>query len=192
MSYVVGIDIGGTFTDFVAYDPKSSILYSEKILTTSDRPADAVLQGLESLASKYGISLEKVSRIHHATTLATNAVIERKGATTGLLTTSGFEDSLDIRKGLRYNQYDLNIQVPQPYVPRYLRRGISERVLVSGEVHLEMETTDVEERARELVQEGVKSLAICFLHSYANAEHEKRAREIVNQTFSAAICFLLP
>src|SRR5579872_3817656 len=112
MSYVVGIDVGGTFTDFVAYDPKGSILYSEKILTTTNRPADAVIQGIDNLRSRYGISLEKVSRIHHATTLATNAVIERKGALTGLLTTSGFEDSLDIRKGLRYNQYDLNLQVP--------------------------------------------------------------------------------
>jgi len=183
VSFVVGVDIGGTFTDFVVLDMKGSRIFAEKILTTPDRPADAVIHGLEKLASSHGFDNKEISRILHATTLATNAVIERKGAATGLLTTKGFEDVLDIRKGLRYNQYDLNIQVPKPYVPRYLRRGISERVLASGEIRTKMDEKDVKERAQELVNEGIESLAICFLHSYANFEHEKRAREIVHENF---------
>jgi N-methylhydantoinase A len=181
--YVVGVDIGGTFTDFVAYDTKTRTLTSEKILTTPENPADAVMQGLSNLQSQHGVRLDQVGKLLHATTLATNAVIERKGALTGLLTTAGFEDVLDIRKGMRYNQYDLKIQIPKAYVPRYLRRGITERVLASGEVKKELSESEVIEQVSQLVKEGISSLAICFLHSYANPNHERRAKEIVSRNF---------
>ncbi|HZW56446.1 MAG TPA: hydantoinase/oxoprolinase family protein [Nitrososphaerales archaeon] len=183
--YIVGVDIGGTFTDFVASDLKGSRFFTEKVLTTPDRPADAVLEGLERLAEIHGVELGQVDKILHATTLATNALIERKGSTTGLLTTSGFEDVLDIRKGLRYNQYDLKLQVPDPYVPRFLRRGISERVLASGEVLKEVDEVEVTDKVRELLSEErkISSLAITFLHSYANPKNEIRAREIVRKNF---------
>lgn len=183
MRFLVGVDIGGTFTDFVAFDLKSRSLFSEKVLTTSARPADAVIQGLEKLSTNHGVHLDQIDRILHATTLATNAVIERKGAKTGLLTTSGFEDVLDIGKGLRYNQYDLKLQFPAPYVPRFLRRGIRERLLSSGEIHVAIEESDVVEATQKLVDGGITSLAIAFLHSYANPVHELRAKEIVQSRF---------
>jgi N-methylhydantoinase A len=182
--YSVGVDIGGTFTDFVAYDSKTGALTSEKILTTPDHPEDAVIQGLSSLESKQGIKLNQIGRLLHATTLATNALIERKGALTGLLTTAGFEDVLDIRKGMRYNQYDLKIQYPKAYVPRYLRRGISERVLASGEVRRELSESEVIEQVKDLVsQNRIESLAVCYLHSYANPSHEIKTKEIVAKNF---------
>ncbi len=183
MRYSVGVDIGGTFTDFVAYDSKTNSLSTEKILTTPDRPADAVIQGLSNLESKRGIRLNEIGRLLHATTLATNALIERKGARTGLLTTSGFEDVLDIRKGMRYNQYDLKIQFPKAYVPRFLRRGIHERILASGKVRNEISQTEVVDQVKDIVAEGIESLAICFLHSYANSSHERRALEIIKANF---------
>ncbi|MDG6997610.1 MAG: hydantoinase/oxoprolinase family protein [Nitrososphaerota archaeon] len=183
MRYVVGVDIGGTFTDFVAYDSSKLLLHTEKLLTTPDRPADAVIQGLQKLESKYEVHLPEVRNILHATTLATNAVIERKGALTGLLTTSGFEDVLDIRKGLRYNQYDLNIQVPAPYVPRFLRRGLSERTLASGEVLRKIDVSEVEASVDELVKQGITSLAVCYLHSYANPTHEELTKKLINDKY---------
>ena len=183
MRFVIGVDIGGTFTDFVAYDHSTRRLYTEKVLTTPDRPADAVVQGLEMLDSKYGVKLRDTSNILHATTLATNAVIERKGAQTGLLTTSGFEDILDIRKGLRYNQYDLNIQLPAPYVPRYLRRGISERMLADGQVLRAIDGSDVSSKVSDLVSEGITSLAVCYMHSYANSEHEQLTKGLIEREF---------
>ena len=162
---------------------RASRLFSEKILTTPSRPADAVIQGLEKLALSRGIKIEEIDRIFHATTLATNAVIERKGAKAGLITTAGFEDVLDIRKGLRYNQYDLNIQIPKPYVPRHLRRGVSERMFASGEIRNKLDPVELEKCVSELVDERIESLAICFLHSYANPLHEKRAKELVSTKF---------
>jgi N-methylhydantoinase A len=99
------------------------------------------------------------------------------------LTTAGFEDVLDIRKGMRYNQYDLKIQIPKAYVPRYLRRGVNERVLASGEVKKDLSESEVIEQVRQLVNEGISSLAVCFLHSYANPDHERRAKEIVARNF---------
>ena len=121
MRYLVGVDIGGTFTDFVVYDTKESRFLSDKVLTTPERPANGVLQGLDQLAEKQGVDPDKIDKILHATTLATNALIERKGSLTGLITTAGFEYLLDIRKGLRYNQYDL-----QPAGSRPLRSKISQ------------------------------------------------------------------
>ncbi|HXQ92843.1 MAG TPA: hydantoinase/oxoprolinase family protein, partial [Nitrososphaerales archaeon] len=183
MRYNIGIDIGGTFTDFVAFDSKTSRLFSEKILTTPGRPADAVMQGLQKLVLSRGIKIEEIDRIFHATTLATNAVIERKGVRTGLVTTAGFEDVLDIRKGLRYNQYDLNIQIPKPYVPRFLRRGVSERMFASGEIRNNLDPTEFEKCVSELVDENIESVAICFLHSYANPVHERKAKDLVRDKF---------
>jgi N-methylhydantoinase A len=183
VGYSVGVDIGGTFTDFVVYNHKSGDVATEKILTTPDRPSDAIIRGLLNLESKNGIKFNQIERLLHATTLATNALIERKGARVGLLTTEGFEDVLDIRKGMRYNQYDLKIQFPKAYVPRYLRRGVHERVLASGSIRRELSESDVVERVRELTSEGIDSLAVCYIHSYSNPEHEVKTREIVSKSF---------
>ncbi|HKW05224.1 MAG TPA: hydantoinase/oxoprolinase family protein [Nitrososphaerales archaeon] len=183
MGSIVGVDIGGTFTDFVAFDKKSRRLFAEKVLTTPSRPADAVIQGLSKLSVTKEVLPNQIEKIYHATTLATNAVIERKGAKTGLLTTHGFEDVLDIGKGLRYNQYDLKLQFPPPYVPRFLRRGVKERILASGETYEEMKEEEILSLTEELVDLGIISLSICFLHSYANPEHEIRTRSIIQRNF---------
>ena len=183
MQFTIGVDIGGTFTDFVVQNSESSKICTEKVLTTPDRPREAVLDGLFKLEQTHGIRLSEVGKILHATTLATNALIERKGALTGLLTTAGFEDVLDIRKGLRYNQYDLKIQFPPAYVPRYLRSGVSERILASGKVHKTLVKSEVLDQTSQLVKEGIKSLAICFLNSYANPDHEIVAREVITKEF---------
>lgn len=180
---IVGVDIGGTFTDFVMFDKKSRKLFTEKVLTTPGRPAEAVIQGLRNLSEKSGISPNQIEKICHATTLATNAVIERKGATTGLLTTRGFEDVLDIGKGLRYDQYDLKLQFPPPFVPRFLRRGVKERILASGETRENLAEDEVLNQTKELVDLGISSIAICFLHAYSNPEHEIRARSIIQKNF---------
>jgi N-methylhydantoinase A/oxoprolinase/acetone carboxylase beta subunit len=181
--FAAGVDIGGTFTDFVVYDYKAHRILTEKVLTTPENPADAVIQGFTLLQSKQGVELREMQRILHATTLATNAVIERRGARTGLLTTSGFEDLLDIRKGMRYDQYDLKIQVPKAYVPRFLRRGVSERMLASGRELRALSASEVIENVGQLVAEGVDSLAVSFLHSYANPAHERMAKDIVSKNF---------
>jgi N-methylhydantoinase A len=181
--FAVGVDIGGTFTDFVAYDYESLRFSSEKILTTPEHPAEAVIQGLTNLESNHSIRLNQIGKLFHATTLATNALIERNGARTGLITTSGFEDVLDIRKGMRYNQYDLKIQFPNAYVPRFLRRGVRERALASGQVLKKFSEPELVEAVSQLVEQGVNSIAVCFLHSYANPAHEKSAKEIIARHF---------
>lgn len=185
MRFATGVDIGGTFTDLVSLDRQTGKLFTEKLLTTPGNPADAVISGLTKLSERHGVEISKTGRLMHATTLATNAVIERKGSVTGLLTTSGFEDVLDIRKGLRYDQYDLNIQMPAPYVPRFLRRGIDERVLSGGTVHRPMDETQVVESVKQLVNEGVESLAVCLIHSFDNPTHERRIGELIAQRFPA-------
>jgi N-methylhydantoinase A len=183
MRFVTGVDIGGTFTDFVTLDRQRDAVYTEKILTTPDSPAKAVIEGLQALGSKHGVGIDETGTLLHATTLASNAVIERKGVVTGLLTTTGFEDVLDIAKGLRYDQYDLKIQLPLPYVPRSLREGIDERVLADGRVHQAPSEQQVVQAARELVEMGIRSLAICLLHSYANPAHELKVRELIQREF---------
>jgi N-methylhydantoinase A len=180
--FEIGVDIGGTFTDFVAREIHSGKLYTDKVFTTAS-PADAVFDGFARLDRGYDVELSNTRTILHATTLATNALIERRGASTGLLTTKGFEDILDIRKGLRYNQYDLKIRMPKPYVPRFLRRGVSERMLASGEPLHSLDPSDVLRAAQELVSDGVRSLAISFLHSYANPRHEIEAERVLRENF---------
>ncbi|MEM4314726.1 MAG: hydantoinase/oxoprolinase family protein [Nitrososphaerota archaeon] len=177
----LAVDIGGTFTDFVLYDGHG--LHPYKTLTTPADPAEGVLDGTSDLLVMHGKRAEEIEVILHATTLATNAVIERKGAKTGLITTAGFEDLLDIRKGFRYDQYDLNIKMPPHVVPRRLRRGVSERITADGQIYTKLNERDVRNFARELVELGVESLAICFLNSYSNPIHEVRAKEVILNDF---------
>lgn len=175
----IGIDIGGTFTDFTVVDDLTGEVIVNKCLTTPDRPEDAVLAGLEVLsASKKGL-LDQAGAVVHATTLATNVVIERKGAPTGLLTTDGFRDILEIGRESRYHLYDLFIRFPEPLVPLPLRYGITERIYSDGSVLQPLAQDDVIAASKAFRDAGVKSVAICFLHAYRNAEHEIRARELL-------------
>ena len=187
--YSLGIDIGGTFTDLVIYDHESGVQVNRKLLTTHDDPARAVAAGVRALldaghdvtaAPRRG---DDVTRVVHATTLFTNALIERRGAPTGLLTTAGFADTLEIGRERKFDLYDLNIEKPAPLVPRHLRLEVRERMGADGRVRLRLDAKDVEAGARKLVSAGVTSIAIVFLHAYANPTHEAQAAKAVARRF---------
>ena len=175
---LAGVDIGGTFTDLVltagAETPKT-----HKILTTPREPARAVLEGLAELLERERLKFEDLLLVVHGTTLATNALIERKGAKTALLTTHGFRDVLATGTEMRYDQYDLQIEFPAPLVTRPLRIGIRERTDYRGEIRLPVNLDDLAAAVPSLVQQGIESIAICFLHSYSNPKNEERAGETV-------------
>ncbi|HSD40290.1 MAG TPA: hydantoinase/oxoprolinase family protein, partial [Burkholderiales bacterium] len=171
--YRIGVDIGGTFTDFVMEDIERGTLTLGKTLTTPADPSDAVIEGLERLLEEAGISAGEISVLVHGTTLATNAVIERTGARTGLLTTAGFVDVLAIGRESRYDYYDLQLELPEPLVPRPLRRGVIERVDRDGTIVTPLDRASLAREVDALLAAGVESIAISYLHSYRNAAHER-------------------
>ena len=182
-SYVLGIDIGGTFTDMVLLDTQTSHLLIHKCLTTPTNPADGVMQGLTAWFEQTQTPTAAVSTIIHATTLITNSLIEHKGAVTGLLTTEGCRDILAIGRENRYDLYDLNLQLPTPLVPRRLRREVQERMRNNGEVYTPLNSASLQEEAAALVNAGVQSLAVCFLHAHVNDQHEQEAGRILTQAY---------
>jgi N-methylhydantoinase A len=181
--YALGIDIGGTFTDLVVYDHETGRQWSRKVLTTHDDPVRAVAAGVSAVLREGGLAPASFTRVIHATTLFTNALIERKGARTGLLTTAGFADTLEIGRERKYELYDLGISKPEPLVPRDLRLEVAERVGADGRVRRRLVARDVGAKARRLVQDGAESIAIVFLHAYANPRHEAEAARVVARLF---------
>jgi len=177
MSARIGVDIGGTFTDVVL--EVGGAQFTAKVLTTHDGPDRAVIDGLNQALKASGVAPGEVEVIIHGTTLATNAIIERKGAKTALVTTEGFRDVVEMGSESRFDQYDLNIQKPAPLVPRRLRFGIAERLSVAGDVLLPLDEDALRKLGRKLKSLGVESAAIGFLHSYQNPAHERRAAEIL-------------
>ena len=170
-----GFDIGGTFTDFVLVDGASGVVRTFKTLTTPDEPARAVVEGWQTLVRDSDVAADSVELAVHGTTLITNALIERRGAVTGLITTRGFRDVLEMRKEMRYDIYDLLITLPEPLVPRPLRLEADERVSASGDVLRALDTSALEDIAAAFRDAGVEAVAVCFLHSYRNPEHERAA-----------------
>ncbi|MDE0458235.1 MAG: hydantoinase/oxoprolinase family protein [Chromatiales bacterium] len=173
----IGVDVGGTFTDVVL--EHDGVLTTAKVLTTPNAPDDAVLAGVDDVLARAGVDPAAVGLLIHGTTLATNAIIERKGALTALVTTEGFRDVLDIGYESRYDQYDIMIEKPPALVPRERRLVVPERVDVHGRVLKPLDEAAVETVAGELARLEVESVGIGFLHSYANPAHERRAREII-------------
>ena len=173
----IGVDVGGTFTDVVL--AHEGALTTAKVLTTPNAPDDAVLAGVDDVLARAGVDPGRVGLLIHGTTLATNAIIERKGALTALVTTEGFRDVLDIGYESRYDQYDITIEKPPALVPRERRLVVPERVDVHGRVLRPLDEAAVGTVAGELARLGVESVGIGFLHSYANPAHERRAREII-------------
>src|SRR5262249_22459053 len=180
-SYSLGIDIGGTFTDIVVYDGDSGRQWSRKVLTTHDDPARAVAAGVATLLREGPLEPRHFTRVVHATTLFTNALIERKGAVTRLITTAGFADTLEIGRERKFELYDLDIAKPDPLVPRNLRLEVDERMRPDGRVRRPLDPAEVATRARALVDAGVASIAVVFLHAYANPEHETLAARIIGE-----------
>jgi N-methylhydantoinase A len=179
----LGIDIGGTFTDLVLLDESTGRLCFGKTLTTYPDPVEGILNGIDGLKSQHGMDLSEVDTLIHGTTLVTNAVIERKGAKTALLTTRGFEDVLEIGREMRYDIYDLNLVMPKPLVPRNLRWGVTERVDKSGRVLTPLEQAEVEAACERIAAEDIESVAVVFLHSFANPAHERMMGDRLRERF---------
>lgn len=177
----LAVDIGGTFTDIALEQGRGpdTITTVVKTLTTHDAPERGVIEGIRSVLGEAGVAAGQVTTMVYGTTLATNLLIERKGAPIALLTTKGFRDTLEIRNESRYEQYDLNIDLPEPLVPRRLRLPIAERINVRGEVLLDLDETAVLATVPLLKEAEVQSLAIGYLHSYVNSSHEIRTRDIL-------------
>jgi len=181
--YRVGLDIGGTFTDLVLLHEPTGTLQWHKVLTTPRDPADGALRGLRELCERAGTTLGSIGTLIHATTLVTNAIIERKGARAALLTTDGFRDILEMGKEQRYDIYDLFLRFPDPLVPRRWRIEVRERVTRDGDVRIALDAADVRAQVARLADAGVEALAVVFLHAYQNPVHEQMVRDLAQREF---------
>jgi N-methylhydantoinase A len=177
----VGVDIGGTFTDLVLIDDATGQITVGKTLTTSHAPAEAVGRLLADALQRARVDAADVRHVVHGTTLVTNAIIERKGARTALLTTRGFRDAYEIGREHRYDLYDLFLEMPQPLVPRHLRLEVDERTYADGTVARVLDEADARELVTELSDKGIEAIAVCLLHSYANPAHEQTVARIIEQ-----------
>jgi N-methylhydantoinase A len=176
----IGVDVGGTFTDFVLHDPRRDLVHTGKLLTTPDDPSEAIVNGIERLLKEKSLQAADVHSVVHGTTLVTNTVIERTGATVGLINTEGFRDVIEVGRETRYDLYDLFLEAPPTLVPRHRRREVKERMDFEGEVLLPLDEAAVATIARELIErDRCEAIAISFLHAYRNPAHERRAGEIV-------------
>src|ERR1700761_6300276 len=180
----IGIDVGGTFTDLVAIDEAGRTTFAKALSTPQDQSI-GVMAGLDELASRLGLSrgdmLANTQRLVHGTTVATNALLERKGAKVALLTTEGHRDVLEMREGLKGNRYDLRSPPPEPLVPRELRFGVRERLRPNGEVLTPLDEASLSQAITAIRVSGATSVAICFLHAYRNAAHEIAAAQKLAQ-----------
>lgn len=176
-SYRLGIDIGGTFTDLVLVDLEARRVHIGKALTTPAEPSRGVMNGLARLIHRASIDPSAIANVIHATTLVTNAIIERKGAKTGLITTQGMRDLLEIGREQKYELYDIFLRLPEPLVPPPLRKEAVERIYSAGEVIVPLDRGAIRETIEELAAAGVESVAVCLLHSYIEPAHELAIEE---------------
>jgi N-methylhydantoinase A len=184
MTWRLGFDIGGTFTDFALQHVETGAVLAGKCLTTPEDPARGVFAGLTALLSQVGIGLSDVVQAVHGTTLGANLVIERKGAKTCLVTTHGFRDILEIQRQLRYNINDFFLDKHPPLIPRDQVFEVRERVLADGVEHVPLDEAEVDAVLRRCAEQGIESLAIAFLHSYANPAHEERVGKLTHAVLS--------
>ncbi|MEE2688410.1 MAG: hydantoinase/oxoprolinase family protein [Pseudomonadota bacterium] len=184
MSWRIGVDIGGTFTDFALLDDAGKKLAIHKQLTTPADPSAAVIVGIRDILRANGVGIRDVDAIAHGTTLVTNAVIERRGAVTGMLVTDGFGDIMDMGMEQRYDLFDLRIRYPDPIVPRNLRRGVAERIHFDGRIEIPVDLSAARAAICDLIRcESIEALAICFLHSYIDPAHERAVGELARLEF---------
>ncbi|MEM9533625.1 MAG: hydantoinase/oxoprolinase family protein [Pseudomonadota bacterium] len=190
----LAVDIGGTFTDVVLRRPDGRTV-SHKLLTTHADPGEAFLAGVATVLDRSQVEPEQIDLVLHGTTLATNALIERRGAATALVTTEGHRDALALAYEDRFEQYDINIDRPRPLVPRYLRLPVAERVLADGRVARPLDPASVDRLLPVLDEQQVESVAVGLLHSYINPTHEEavgeqlaRARPELSITLSSEVC----
>src|SRR5918992_263054 len=171
-NFRVGVDIGGTFTDIVFLGADGT-LHTKKISSSVDNYARAIAEGLDAVFQETGLSGADVEEVRHGTTVASNAILELKGARTGLITSKGFRDILEIRNLRIPRLYDLAWSKPPPLVERYLRLVVDERVNAQGNIERPLDAVDAERAVERLLAEGVEAIAVCLLHAYANPTHEQ-------------------
>src|SRR5499426_1358083 len=178
--YTIGVDVGGTYTDLVATDESGRTVFAKSPSTPADQSL-GVMAGLEELAKRLGVTradmLAKTDRLVHGTTVATNALLERKGAKVALLTTEGHRDVLEMRAGLKPDRYDLRSPPPEPLVPRERRLGVRERLKADGSAAIPLDARSLDQAIEAAQKSGANSIAVCFLHSYLNPAHELAAVE---------------
>ena len=190
MSYRLGIDIGGTFTDATLINETTGEIHIGKVPSTPKEPSRGFLAATQRLLRDNNISPASVSYLVHGTTIATNAIIERKLAKTGFVTTEGFRDMLEIARQIRPSLYDLQFEKPQPLVPRYLCFGVPERLDAKGKILTPLNETAVAKVAEQLLKEKVESVAICLMHAHANSNHEQRVAKIIEDIIPGIIISL--
>ena len=179
--YRLGCDIGGTFTDFVLLNDQTGEMQINKCLTTPQDPSDAVEQGMRELEQKSPEFVRQLDEVIHGTTLVINSIIERKGAKTGLITTKGFKDVLELGREIRYAPYDILAEYPKPLIPRRFRLEVDERIRSDGTVLRPLDPEDARVVVGKLIEMGVESIAVCLLNSFENPTHELTIKEIIQK-----------
>ena len=181
----LGVDIGGTFTDVVL--EKDGAPFSTKVLTTYIAPENAIINGMGQVCAKAGVTPAQIDQIIHGTTLATNALIERRGAKTAFITTTGFRDVIEMRTESRFEQYDLNLTLPEPLLARQMRYTVTERVDAKGNILIPLDRAEVEAVVATIKTAGYESVAVGLLHSYLNDTHEKMVRDVLAEMMPEAM-----
>ena len=179
-TYRVGIDVGGTFTDIVLLGSDGTI-HTKKISSSVQNYAQAIVEGLTEVFRETGLAGSAIEEIRHGTTVASNAILEHKGARTGLITTHGFRDVLEIRTLRMPRMYDIGWTKPAPLVERYLRQVVDERIDATGAVQRALDPRDAERAVDALLAEKVEAIAVCLLHSFTNPEHELLVKRIIER-----------
>ncbi|MFH1629188.1 MAG: hydantoinase/oxoprolinase family protein [Pseudomonadota bacterium] len=179
--YRLGCDIGGTFTDFVLLNDRTGEIHINKCLTTPSDPSDAVEQGIRQLEKTVPGFVQELDEVIHGTTLVINSIIERKGAKTGLITTNGFRDVLELGREIRYAPYDVFAEFPKPLIPRRFRLEVDERVRSDGTILKPLKPEEAREVVRRLLQMGVESISVCLINSFENPSHELMIKKIIQE-----------
>jgi N-methylhydantoinase A len=182
----IGVDVGGTFTDVCVFDENTGQVYVEKVASTAEDASIGICQGLNTVLDRIGASGQEISYLAHGTTVATNTLIQHNGARTGLLTTKGFRDLLEIGRQTRSSLYDLQIDKPPPLIPRDLRLEVEERVYSDGTVLIPLNRKSVETALSMFKKAGIEAVAVCLLHSYVFSDHEKLIKDVARSVFPEA------
>ncbi len=185
--YRIGVDIGGTFTDFVLLDTSTGAMHNDKLLTTPDDPSRAVLEGLKRIVSAHGVAPDDILQVIHGTTLVANALIERKGVRTALVTTAGFADVLEVGLEWRYNTYDLGLERPAPLAPRSLRFEVDERIGPDGTVLRPLEAAAIDALLDAIRASGALAVGICLLHAWRDGSHEAMIAKAIAERLPGVI-----
>ena len=181
MEWAIGVDVGGTFTDFYLYNTTTGSFFISKTPSTPHNPAEAIVTGLLDICEKHNVALDSISRLSHGTTIGTNTLIQRSGSKVALITTKGFKDLLEIGRQTRPHMYNLHTDFPAPLVDRDHRFELSERMAFNGDVIIAPNKSDIEEVIDKVINSEAKACALGFLFSFINPEHEREVEKLIRQ-----------